>query len=235
MNFPTQLLPTMKIKNSSRSKISALTLACAFALHAVSHAAVVVGVQFNSGDVLPSPTTAVSTDLLQTSVASASGENAGALVRNGTTGTAHENTVSNPPSAWGQLTTTYTLDVTANTLGYDINELRVFSGWLDNRAGQSFSIDYSLVGSAAFVSLTTVSELNSNGSLMTRIFDDALPVMLSGVDQIRFNQIDNGFAGTGTVFREFDLIGTATIPEPSTVILGGIGLMFLVRRRRDKH
>jgi len=177
----------------------------------LAQAALVVGeVQFNAGNVLPSPTIAVSGDLLETSVAGVTGENTGAEVRSGTTGTAGS---SPPGGVWGETVTTYTFDTSTAVDGYNIEEIRLFSGWTDGRAGQSYKIEYSLVGDGGFTELGTVdATAYSNGSLMTRTYDDASLVMISGVDQIRFTQIDQGLAGSGTVFREFDVILSGEIP-----------------------
>ena len=202
-----------------------------------SHAAVLTAIQFNSGDVLPSPITAVSGDLLETSVSTATGEVTAVNLRNGTTGTAFEASVTNPanPGPSSPYTTTFDLDVSMNTYGYDITEFRLFSGWSDDRASQVYTIDYSLVGSASFTSLASasVNNLQNGGSLLTRTYDDTSAPLISGVDAVRFNFSDpNGLSFQRTVYREIDVIGTATIPEPSAALLGGLGLLALLRRRR---
>lgn len=178
-----------------------------------AQAALVVGEQqWNSGDVLPDPIVAVSGDLLETSVASVSGENSSAYVRNGTTGTAQENTASvNPAAIWAQGTTTYNLDVSTNTRGYDISAIRLFSGWDGYRAGQYYDINYRKVGSSSFVNLGTVSAgKDSAGSLLTNTYHSSSNVILTGVDAIQFvdHSNESGF-DAGTVFREFDVVGTA--------------------------
>ena len=191
-------------------------------------ASLIVGEQqFNTGNVLPSPLIASNTDLLQTSFLSVSGENASATVRNGSTGTAYANIAPDLAVIWGQTTTTYNLDLSVNTFGYDISEIRLFSGWSDARAGQSYQMFYSLVGNAAFTSLGTVSAPQSNGSLLTRTYDSDNTPILSGVDAIQFTQINNGSAGTGTVFREIDLLGVATVPETGSLALLVLGITFL--------
>jgi len=76
--------------------------------------------QFNVGDVLPYPIASMSGDLLETSVASVTGENAAANPRNGTTGTAYENTTSNPALKLNQAVTTYYFDTSKARAGYDI-------------------------------------------------------------------------------------------------------------------
>lgn len=211
------------------------------ALSSLAQAALILGqAQFNSGDVLPSTIIAVNDDLLQTSVATVTGDTNVSRPRNGTTGTASENTGTNPAKVWYDSgldsPAIYNLDVAVNTLGYDIQEIRLFSGWDSGRAGQSYEIFYSLVGDPGFVSLGTVSALNgATGSMMTRTYDSEAGMILTGVDAIRFDQINNGVAGTGTVFREFDVIGVPYIPEPSSLAilgLGAVGFFRVFRRRR---
>jgi len=171
---------------------------------------VIGGQQFNAGNVLPSPITALSGDLLETSVATATTENTTANLRNGSTGTAGETTATNPAAVFTNPSTTYNLNLAASPQGYNIQEIRLFSGWTDSRAGQSYSISYSLASDpATFIPFGTISALRTNGSLLTRTYDVTNANILTGVAAIRFTMINNGNAGTGTVFREFDVIGTA--------------------------
>lgn len=196
---------------ASRYCVALLTLVSA------AHAQLIVGeAQFNGGNVLPDPIIAVSGDLLETSVALATGENEAANPRDGLTGTAHEQSDAIPAEVWmpevaeGELPeTVYEFDLNASPQGYDISEIRMFSGWMDSRAGQSYTLDYSVVGEDEWINLGTVSELISNGSLLTRTYDAAGGLIASGVDAIRMIQVDTGTVGSGTVFREIDVIGTA--------------------------
>lgn len=215
-------------------------LVCAGALTTgTAQAALVVGsAQISLGNVLPGPVIAVSGDLLETSVASFSGEGGG-NVRNGTTGTAAENNGTNPAQIWGQTTTIYNLDTSVNTLGYSITGVNVFSGWTD-RSSQSYQLFYSLVGDAAFVQLGgDIIAGPGNGvtaSVLTRTYDTTGAAFLTGVDAIQFVQIDGPAAldGTNTVYREFDVLGTATVPEPTSFALVGLALagMCAASRRR---
>lgn len=211
---------------------SCLTLA---AVTSQAKAAIVTAIQFNSGNVLPSSIVAVSTDLLQTSVSSVTGEVANQNLRNGTTGTAHDNNLGDPANinTSNGYTTTYDLDVTLNINGYDITEFRLFSGWNDDRASQQYTISYSLVGSSAFTTLTSITSLQSDGSLLTRTYDDTSAPLLTGVDAVRFNFVyPNNEFGRATVYREIDVLGIATVPEPSAALLGGLGMLALLRRRK---
>jgi len=171
---------------------------------------IIGGQQFSTGDVLPSPIIAVSGDLLETRLASATGEIANTNLRNGTTGTAQEQSTQNPAHI-GMTNVTYNLDLTASPSGYDIKEIRLFSGWTD-RAGQSYRIEYASAASpSTFCVLGAVSApFTTSGSLLTRTYDLTGANVLTGVAALRFVMIDNGLAGSGTVFREIDVLGTAT-------------------------
>jgi hypothetical protein len=48
----------------------------------------------------------------------------------------------------------FVLDLAASPLGYDISRIVSFSGWLDARAGQSYSIFFKAVGSSEFTQIT---------------------------------------------------------------------------------
>jgi hypothetical protein len=128
----------------------------------------------------------------------------------------------------------FNLDLSVNTLGYDISSIQSFGGWNDSgRDRQLFKISYSLVGSSAFTYLGAMDfnpAATGLPSAVYGVFDTAL----TGVDAIRidfFAGQENGYAG----FGEFDVIGAATIPEPSAAVLclaGVVGSMMIRRRAR---
>ncbi|MFD0896070.1 PEP-CTERM sorting domain-containing protein [Luteolibacter ambystomatis] len=153
------------------------------------------------------------------------------------------------PQTW-----TATLNLATNTFGYDLRTVRVFAGWVENGASLAnlrFEVLISLVGSASFSSLGTfqytpfdnTTAFESGASMVTLQNDSGSgsTPFATGVDEIRFVFLDHGFNpvaenGTdtvdGTVLHEIDVIGVASVPEPTTTLLGGFGLLLLLGRRR---
>ena len=123
------------------------------------------------------------------------------------------------------------MDTSVNTLGYDITSIAAYSGWIDNRAGQNYSVSFRTVGSATFSpAIITVDEAASGESLVTTVVDNGGALLATGVDAIR---IEVGVNGAVNVWREVDAFGIATIPEPSGALLAGMaGMLMLGRRRR---
>ncbi|HEX7262412.1 MAG TPA: PEP-CTERM sorting domain-containing protein, partial [Luteolibacter sp.] len=52
-----------------------------------------------------------------------------------------------------------------------------------------------------------------------------------GVERIRLT-VAQGDTGTGQTAGGFDEVAFSSIPEPSAALLGGLGLLALLRRRR---
>ncbi|MGJ8638608.1 MAG: lamin tail domain-containing protein [Opitutaceae bacterium] len=155
-----------------------------------------------------SATASVSDDLLQTSLLSTTWQ-ANNNINNGTTGAFSVDDGVNPASVTGVGSKDFVLDLTANPEGYDISQINAYSGWNDNRAGQAYTVYFSVVGDPAFVQITPsqVSVAATGQSLVTSVFDDGGALLGSGVDVIRF---DVGTNGNGNVWREIDVMGTPT-------------------------
>jgi hypothetical protein len=132
---------------------------------------------------------------------------------------------------------TFNLDVSENTFGYDIARIDSFAGFrLRQLADQVMTVEYSLVGDAAFVILDTYSYLDPAGKEYSRISlaDDTADYMLTGVDALRFSYADplsNTY--NEIMIQEIDVIGVAAVPEPATIgMLGASAALILFVRRR---
>jgi hypothetical protein len=142
---------------------------------------------------------------------------------------------NNTPLATGQNNAfvEFALDLSANTLGYDVTSIDIYGGWNDaGRDRQLYRILYSLVGDGSFIPLSALdynpTPPGGTPSAVRAIFETAL----TGVDGVRIeflNGQENGYAGYG----EIDVTGTATVPEPASVGLLLLGGLTVLRRRRS--
>ena len=151
---------------------------------------------------------------------------------------------------------TLNLDVSVNTLGYDITQIDTLFGWNElgaGRSSQGYSIDLGFVGggSATLVNAqywepnsnpdfwTFVSFSNSGGGAL---FSDTVnlngsgaiadtSVLATGVQSITWNYTNGQ---SPAIAREFDVYGFATVPETSTFALlaGSLALGAVMTRRR---
>ena len=130
-------------------------------------------------------------------------------------------------------TYTFDLDVSTNTLGYDITSVDVFSSWMDARAGHDFDLLFSTNGGTTFTSvIDDVVNLGSGEFVQSTISNTSGVLLGTGVTNVQFNVRAGDAVGNGTVFREIDVFGVPTVPEPSSmVVLAGFGLALLRRRR----
>ena len=224
--------------NFHRAFASKLVIPALFTL-AVScaHGALILQTQVDI-NLPPSTFQPFAGDLLETSVTSFAFENPNALVRNGTAtgGPVADVPGSFPAQIWGQATTTYNFNLTTSPLGYDITLVQAYSAWAD-RYNQSYRFFYTQVGSPTFLQLGTdiVATATGTSSIITRSVDSVPGTsILTNVSSIEFRQFNAGNLndGSGTVYRELDVVGFASIPEPTTSVLGlGAAILLLYRRR----
>jgi lysophospholipase L1-like esterase len=160
------------------------------------------------------------------------GSNTGAL-NDGRTGaaTVTADTAFDPDGTW---TSDFYLQTGGTTNGYDISEIRILAAWPANRASLRVQLQLRQAGSAEWDVYGTfaLTNLTDGASLLT--LTNAAGPIASGVDALRFNFLDPGVGNYDeSAVREIDVFGTVTIPQPSTLLLvaGGLGLLFLPRRR----
>jgi hypothetical protein len=214
-----------------------------FALIASTSQAAVI-VTTNNSD-----TTASSTDLLQTAFSSQSTTGNITLdttdLRDGTAFALGSQYNWGGGNIRNGSTLTYTFDTVASPGGYVINEINFFTGWRgtngDRHQMTNFNVAYATV--ALPLDFSNVIITGGSGGLFTQNFldggsttgrygvvDNGSAALATGVAAIRisFVNVQNGAIG----MSEIDILGTA-IPEPSSAaLLGGLGMLALLRRRR---
>jgi hypothetical protein len=143
-----------------------------------------------------------------------------------------------------------------SSTGYDVTEIDSYACWYAPRNMQRFQVFYSVTSDPAYVSgnlphqlggdFAYTDMLNDQQIIGTKVaLTDSSGKLLSGVTAIQFTFLD---AGTGlgdpvnpdtlnrTSYREIDVIGTASVPEPSAIALLAAGALSLIayawRKRR---
>jgi hypothetical protein len=141
-------------------------------------------------------------------------------------------------------TLTYNLNTAIDPKGYSISQIVTDAVWTNDFAGQSYTLSYTPVhGSLTTVgdySVTTPSSPTPNNPASTQISltSDTLGLpILNNVASLQFvfhgAPYDGGF--NQGAYTQIVVTGTAVTPEPSTLVLGGLGLIGLcvaARRRR---
>lgn len=136
----------------------------------------------------------------------------------------------------------YVLDLSVATQGYSLTSIDTYAGWDSFRGGQSYTVAYSTVADpGTFINIATAfddfssitSGLNGNHNTHVNIVNPT-GFLASNVADIRFTfngGLTFGFAG----YRELDVQGVPSVPEPASCVLfglGAIGLCTVARRRR---
>lgn len=141
---------------------------------------------------------------------------------------------------------TFTLNTTVNTLGYTLNEITSIAGYNGGYsaelADQKYTVSYSTVAAPSiFVSLASVDyePYTTGGGNSSSEVDLTNLGAVTGVKSVRFTfsvpTTETGIQA-GTLIREIDVFGSATleVPEPSTwalLALSSLSLAALLRCR----
>jgi len=146
----------------------------------------------------------------------------------------------NVQGAWTTVgaTATYDLGTGANGFGYDITSLQSIADWENVNFGrQAWTLAVRTVGGGfedvATINYQPVLALDDDGG-STKVTLSALNI--SGIEALRVtaNEVNGGVNDGAFVWRELDVYGAATIPEPSSFALlaGMLGLTWVMLRRR---
>ena len=137
---------------------------------------------------------------------------------------------------------TYALDLSGAVLGYDITGIDVMSLWTNDFVNQRYTVEISTVTVPAFTALTgpVIAQTATSGgsagsSLRSSIREDDTGVLASGVTLLRFTleAQANPFGGSQiAAYREVDVFGAASVPEPASWSLGMVAAGLVLRRRR---
>lgn len=124
---------------------------------------------------------------------------------------------------------------TLNGTGYQSFVL----SWAANKSGTGPTntvLEYSTDGGANFSpALTFTNTAGAAGRVITQDLSAVTALNNNSLDVFRFRGIDVGAAGGTWKLDNFTIDGIAIVPEPSTVLLVGMGLvgLFMARRRRQ--
>lgn len=161
--------------------------------------------------------------------------------------------LDNATSSFAPAYAVWVLDTSVNTQGYDIYSIQSFAGFNSDRPWQNIEIKYALVGDniTGPLTRTLVSSLGSSSfsykptftddykATKLSIFDNFDDPLLTNVIAIQVSYLDNGFNpssgnSNATSYKELSVVGVASVPEPSTVVLFGLAAAGLLVRWRAR-
>lgn len=125
---------------------------------------------------------------------------------------------------------------------YDIARIDTFTAYQWTRTGQKWSIYTSSNGGASWSATPLASANQTNVDLFSAPYSrsvtvqDSVPgtAIATGVNALRFDISNTDVAGGGAGEAVFNEFAVYAVPEPATIasLLGGVGSLLLVRRRR---
>lgn len=131
------------------------------------------------------------------------------------------------------------LNTTLSPNGYDISEINTFTGHEDNRKSQAYKLFFSTVGDSFFSELGefrfNYDTPNPGATKLSITSSDGF--VAKNVDSIRWEVLLPSSSGAASVYREFDVFGVASVPEPSCVAIFGLGTFIIgsMRFREPKR
>jgi hypothetical protein len=143
-------------------------------------------------------------------------------------------------------TLTYTLNTDPGTggsaTGYDITGVNVFAGWQNALlfTHQVWTMRVATLENPTFTDVQPVDFTSPSDAKASMIsLTDSTGTIASGVTAVQFyvqkKVTDPNDGNLGIVFREIDVLGAATVPEPGTIAMLGIAALLglaAIRRRR---
>ena len=132
-------------------------------------------------------------------------------------------------------TATYTIGLGANSLGYNITSIQSIAAWVNAGFGnQAWTLAVQPAGGGSFVDVATVNYTPFGTSAGGASKVTLTGMNITGVQAVRVTTIsvNGGNNGGSFVWRELDVTGASTVPEPSSALLVGLGGLAVLLRRR---